>query len=133
LFGSQSVQFRLFENKLGLKRSQRLNYQKADYTQPLHPDHRVLVEEAEAEASLFDLIERWLERTPFMQGENFDFWQSYQEAVLVMLKEDRELIMNNSSMLEVQRTAMLNDIDHNWKLFESVLLEEEHNKLRQLF
>ena len=65
----QSVQFRLLENKLGLKRAARLNYQKGDYTQPLQPEHKALIEHIETQSSLFDLIEQWLERTPFMSDD----------------------------------------------------------------
>ncbi len=68
-FFFQSVQFRLLENKLGLKRAARLNYQKGDYTQPLQPEHKALIEHVESQSSLFDLIERWLERTPFMSDD----------------------------------------------------------------
>ncbi len=68
-FRIQSVQFRLLENKLGLKRAARLNYQKGDYTQPLQPEHKALIEHIETQSSLFDLIERWLERTPFMSDD----------------------------------------------------------------
>ena len=39
------------------------------------------VKESEKNDSLYNLIEEWLERTPFLQSNEFDFWTSYQNAV----------------------------------------------------
>jgi hypothetical protein len=45
-----------------------------------------------------------------------------------MLDDDRASIAANASITEVQRAAMLNDVDHTWSLFESIFSESEHNK-----
>ncbi|MDW8020778.1 MAG: hypothetical protein RMI34_11995 [Chloroherpetonaceae bacterium] len=44
----------------------------------LSPVHQRLVQEWEAKPSLFELVKRWLERTPFLSFGDFDFWQSYR-------------------------------------------------------
>ena len=65
--GFQSVQFRLVENRLGLSKERRLQYQRAPYTDALLPEHKVMVDEAEKEPSVFTLVEKWLERIPFLE------------------------------------------------------------------
>ena len=90
--GFQSVQFRLIENKLGLQRSQRLNYNKSEYTLPLSQTHQEVVAACEQEDSLFTLIERWLERTPFLEFEDYNFWEAYQQCVKDVLADDRKTI-----------------------------------------
>jgi len=67
--GFQSVQFRLVENRLGLSVQQRLQYQRAPYTDALLPEHKVLVGEAEKEPSIFEEVEAWLERMPFIEAD----------------------------------------------------------------
>jgi hypothetical protein len=40
-------------------------------------------------------IERWLERTPFVKLDNFDFLQEYRKAVENMYDEDAKLLEKN--------------------------------------
>src|SRR5207244_1396589 len=78
--GLQSAQFRLIENKLGMRRQDRLQLHAAPYTSRLSAEDAARVEAAEEEPSLFDLIEGWLERTPFLNFGDFDFWREYRPA-----------------------------------------------------
>ncbi len=63
--GFQCVQFRLIENRLGLTPRHRLKIKGAAYTDVLSARARAACcEDAEAQPSLLDHVERWLERTP---------------------------------------------------------------------
>lgn len=46
---------------------------------------------SECEASLMDMVQRWLERTPGLEKNGFNFWGKYQEAVETLLQEQKEL------------------------------------------
>ena len=122
--GFESLQFRLLENKLGLQRAQRLNYHAADYTAPLIEEHRRRAREAESLPSLFDLVEKWLERTPFLDT-GFPFWQEYQKAVSEFFAEDRDRIQA-SDLPESQKNALLKDIQHTLFVFNKIFDEKEH-------
>jgi tryptophan 2,3-dioxygenase len=76
--GFQSVQFRLIENRLGLDPRHRLKIRGAAYTSVLRPDHLRLLEESERTPSLFDHVDRWLARTPFLHLGAYDFWREYR-------------------------------------------------------
>ena len=83
--GFQSFQFRLIENKLGLKPELRLRYSQSSYRSYLKPEQQEAIALSETELSLFALVEKWLERTPFLNLGDFQFWPRYRAAVAAML------------------------------------------------
>ena len=102
--GLQSVQFRLIENKLGMRRGDRLQLHDAPYTSRFSEEDAARVEASEKEPSLFDLIEGWLERTPFLNFGDFDFWREYRRAVDAMLAADRASIRSNPTLTEDEKS-----------------------------
>jgi len=85
--GFQSLQFRLLENKLGLKDASRVKYNQEHYAKVFTDSDQVKqLEDSINQPSLFDLVEKWLERTPGLAVECFDFWELYKRAVDSWLK-----------------------------------------------
>src|SRR6266566_6085149 len=109
--GLQSAQFRLIENKLGMRRQDRLQLHTAPYTSRLSEEDAARVEAAEKEPSLFDLIEGWLERTPFLNFGDFDFWREYRRAVDAMLAADRASIRSNPTLTEDEKATQLAGVE----------------------
>ena len=93
--GFQSAQFRLLENKLGLLKNERINYGRKDYKNVILEEDKIKVEQSENERSLFELLENWLERTPFLSFEGFNFWEQYSDAVRSMLHDEKRVIQKN--------------------------------------
>ena len=116
--GVQSVQFRLLENKLGVRREDRLQLHDAPYTSRFRRDDRSRLEASEKEPSLFDLLERWLERTPFLSFGAFDFWREYRRAVGRMLSADRASIRHNPTLSEEEKSVQLAGIDAAARRFD---------------
>ena len=91
--GFQSVQFKLIEATLGLEYEQR--HGKGYYRAQLKPEEIARVQVAEEKESLLVLINRWLERMPFIKdakywsdaGEQASFWQPYRAAYAASLNE----------------------------------------------
>lgn len=79
--GFQSVQFRLIENTFGLLERDRLRIDGHNYLATLRPDHVDLLVQTQASPSLFDHVERWLSRTPFLETKEFDFIAIYRDLV----------------------------------------------------
>lgn len=127
--GFQSYQFRLIENRIGMKPEQRLLYNKGTYYAHLSPGHQQLMQESEQAPSLFAAIERWLERTPFLDFHGFQFWQVYRQAVTDMLRVDRQSIMNNPVSTEDEKQLQLQEVDANEQNFTALLDEAKHNQL----
>ena len=109
--GFQSVQFRLIENKLGMRRRDRLQIHDAPYTSRFTGEDSARVEASEKDPSLFDLIEGWLERTPFLRFGDFAFWKEYRRAVDTMLDADRASIRNNPTLTEKEKATQLTGIE----------------------
>ena len=127
--GFQSYQFRMLEIKLGLKSDDRIKFSQQAYH--LHyPEARqrelLALEEL---PSLFDLLESWLERTPFLELSEFHFLDAYRESVQRMLAAEREVIEKNpllSPEEKVQRGQLMHASE---KHFESIFSEDSHNQL----
>lgn len=86
--GFQSLQFRLLENKLGVKQEHRVKYSQS-YTRVFgrNPGAVEAIKRSEEEPSLSHLVQKWLARTPGLDSDDFDFWGKYQRAVEKMLDE----------------------------------------------
>src|SRR5215831_19286767 len=109
--GFQSVQFRLIENKLGMRRGDRLQLQDAAYTSRFREGDAARAEASEREPSLFDLVEGWLERTPFLHFGDFDFWREYRRAVETMLAADRGAIRANPTLTDEEKAKQLAGVE----------------------
>jgi len=71
--GFQSWQFKIFEARLGLKYDQRHGQQY--YISILKPQYVEMVQKAEHEPSLLQLMNNWLERMPFFDNE--ELWKQF--------------------------------------------------------
>jgi len=118
--GVQSVQFRLVENKMGLRREDRLQLSDAPYTSRFRPEDQARLEASEKEPSLFELLQGWLERTPFLSFGEFDFWREYRRAVDAMLDADRESIRKNPTLTEKEKSTQLAGLEATALRFEDV-------------
>lgn len=91
--GFQSIQFKIIEASLGLEFEHR--HGKGYYLSQLTPEDVERVKKAESEESLLVVVNRWLERMPFLKKgsywmeENSDrpFWDQYRKAYDESLQE----------------------------------------------
>ncbi|HET9792831.1 MAG TPA: tryptophan 2,3-dioxygenase family protein [Thermoanaerobaculia bacterium] len=118
--GVQSLQFRLLENKLGVRREDRLQLHDAPYTSRFRKEDRARLDASEKEPSLFDLLERWLERTPFLSFGTFDFWRDYRAAVDRMLAGDRASIRRNPTLTAAEKSTQIAGLEATARRFEDV-------------
>ena len=127
--GFQSAQFRLLENKLGLPKRNRISYGKEDYKTAIINKEKEQVERSEMERSLFELLENWLERTPFLSFEGFDFWEQYSEAVRSMLAKEKEVIKSNPNYLDSEVEYHLLEHQRAVDSFEAMIDPKKHDQL----
>jgi len=119
--GFQSLQFRLIEATLGIKAHHRMEIEKQFFTSRLKPEDKKTLEETENKISILELIENWLERMPFSQFDDFDFWGEYSLAVDTMLKQDRNIISNNPILDDRTRSLELKNLDLTQNTFNTLL------------
>ena len=128
--GFQSFQFRLLENKLGLKNEMRLTYNNSPYYKSFAKEQAEELLKAEESPSLFTNVEKWLERTPFLNLKGFHFWEVYRQAVIDMFKTERELINRNQELDEESRQRALNNTQKSEDTFLTFFSEEDYNQLK---
>lgn len=89
--GFQSMQFRLIENKLGVKTEHRVKYnQKYTHVFGSEPNALEAIIRSENEPSLSDLVQKWLERTPGLELDGFNFWGKFKDSVETLLKDKED-------------------------------------------
>ena len=121
--GFQSVQFRLIENKIGLPKHQRHSYGGTDYKSKISNSHVNEVSKSENSKSIFSLVEQWLERTPFLVFDDFDFWDQYKKAVGRMLKKDKTIIETNDQLTDVEKKNYLKQYSVTENMFNALFDE----------
>ncbi|MFD2166295.1 tryptophan 2,3-dioxygenase family protein [Thalassotalea euphylliae] len=128
--GFQSIQFKVLEISLGLKSKYRIDFDKQSFYNRLTDDHREFLEGLEQQPSLFDRVESWLERMPFLEFEDFKFWQLYQDATHKMLDQELEIINQNEMLSEKELSQQLKEHASTRANFEALLDEKLFNEVR---
>jgi len=128
--GFQSLQFRLLENKLGIRQEHRVRYNQSNYAKVFGNDPVAMaeLERSEEEPSLCDLVQRWLERTPGLDEEHsFNFWPHYHRTVESLIEDQlREAELTKD---EVLKSHLLLECQKKKELFDSIFDVEIHNAL----
>lgn len=129
--GFQSVQFRVLENKLGMVQDSRIQYQKTHYHTFFAKEHIKQLEESEKSDNLLNLIIKWLERMPFLQFNDFDFWKSYQEAAKKIADDERKLVEEDASLSAELREFHLKELKKNEESFGTLFDEAKYEERRE--
>lgn len=129
--GFQSYQFRLLENLLGLPEAQRLTYHNSHYASVFTEDQQAELKQVIEEGSLFDAVEDWLERTPFIQFGEFKFLTYYRKAVEQMVAREQEAIRGSSFLSDTEKEKRLSMLGGTDTYFQSVLNEAVHQELAE--
>lgn len=127
--GFQSAQNRMIENKLGLRSDNRLTYNSMPYTAFVTPEEKKRLENGEKERSLFELLDEWLIRTPFLQSDKFDFWKTYQASVRQLFNEDRDVIKLHTILSAEEKDRNLKQIDTSEETFSALFDEKKYEEL----
>jgi len=100
--GFQSFQFKMLEAMMGLKFSDR--HGKAFYQSHLRQEHIEEIAKIEAQPSLIELLNAWLERIPFFDATYWEkseevslhpFWIDYKKAFASTLNKNDDSIISN--------------------------------------
>ena len=127
--GFQSIQFRIIENALGLKNEKRLKFSQQNYKYYLPEEDIALVKKYEDSKSIFDLVEQWLERTPFLESQEFSFWESYKDAIRDMLDHDIKIINDNDNLNADSKKEQIANYDRIYKNYNSLFDVKAYNQL----
>jgi tryptophan 2,3-dioxygenase len=127
--GFQSVQFRLIEAKLGLPKHHLESLKSGMFGDIVSASDLRQLEDTLAQPSLLDRVVHWLERTPFLQTEEFEFWSAYRQAIQHHLDTDTQMIRSHQTVAEDERTKRLAEVDRTRQAFMDLFDEQKHNAL----
>ncbi len=126
--GFQSLQFRIVENMLGLKQEQRLTYNNMPYDVVFSGEQKEILKASMETKSLLVNVVEWLDRTPFLEVDRFNFLEAYKKAVEHMLQKDRDAIEATDMLtdeVKKQRLTMVGDTGTYFKaVFDPATFEE---------
>lgn len=126
--GFQSLQFRIVENMLGLKEEQRLTYNNMPYDIVFSGEQKERLKSVMEGKSLLTHVVEWLDRTPFLEFDKFNFLEAYKKAVEHMLQKERDAINATdilSDEIKKQRLTMVGDTGTYFQaVFDTAKFEE---------
>ncbi|NXO60906.1 T23O dioxygenase, partial [Aramus guarauna] len=125
--GFQSLQFRLLENKIGVPQSLRVPYNRRHYRDNFKGQDYELLLKSEQEPTLLQLVEAWLERTPGLDAEGFDFWGQFEANVLKGLEEEFALVQAKPESEE--KDDLLSEFQKQKDVLLSLFDEKRHEHL----
>jgi tryptophan 2,3-dioxygenase len=129
--GFQSLQFRLVEATLGVTARHRLDIEHQFFQSRLKPQDRGALERVEGVPSLFTHLEGWLERMPFAQFDEWDFWEQYAQRVERMLERDMGHIQNNPALEDRVKQLELANLESTRVSFLTLLDAGRYEKQRE--
>lgn len=126
--GFQSYQFRVCEIRMGLKPDSRITYNKTVYSSVFSEEQQNELEKIQNEDSLFEAIQKWLERTPFLQFGDFDFIAEYLNSVKKMTEREKQAILNTEHISGHNKDMRIRMLEETEKYIISSLDQKEHDK-----
>ncbi|CAM4550887.1 unnamed protein product [Caretta caretta] len=125
--GFQSLQFRLLENKIGVPQSLRVPYNRRHYRDNFKGHENELLLKSEQEPTLLQLVEAWLERTPGLEPEGFNFWGKFEVNVLKGL--EKELAIVQAKQESEEKEDLLAELQKQKEILISLFDEKRHEHL----
>ena len=126
--GFQSVQYRILECKLGIDAETRKRYQSSKLYDKLTDEHQKIIKSAENTGSLFEAVQEWLERIPFLEIGEYTFLEEYRQAVVCMFDEDLE-VLNKFQTEDPSYEAAVNRNRKGLEEFISLFSKEKHEMM----
>lgn len=129
--GFQSFQFRVVEAMLGLPEDNRLTYNNHHYASVFPENQKEVLANIYENGTLFNVIESWLERIPFLKFGDFNFLKHYEAAVKRMIEKEQAAIRSSEYLSEKNKQMRLRMLGDTDTYFQSVLNKAAHDKMRE--
>lgn len=126
--GFQSYQFRVCEIAMGLKMDMRTTYNQKIYSNEFTEEQKAELKSLEDGNSLFDILEKWLERMPFISSEDFDFIEQYLNSVDKMASAQEKAINDTDYISDEEKELRIKMIAQNRQYIYDSLNEELHTE-----
>ncbi|KAK6618403.1 hypothetical protein RUM43_013596 [Polyplax serrata] len=89
------------------------------------PEALAAIRRSETEPSLAKLVEGWLERTPGLEEDGFNFWEKYKEAFDRLIKN--QLKAAERSANEEEKKSIRLEVERKKEVFASIFDKQMHD------
>ncbi|MEM9888896.1 MAG: tryptophan 2,3-dioxygenase family protein [Bacteroidota bacterium] len=127
--GFQSFQFRAIESLLGLPEQQRMTYHNKKYSSVFPEEQQKQLAQIYEKGTLFDWVNKWLERTPFLNLEDFNFIKKYKKAVKTMLQKETAAIDNSEYLTDKEKSKRKEMLGSTDSYFKAILSKKHYDDL----
>ncbi len=124
--GFQSIQFREIELRLGLS-----HHSSSSTYGRFTDDDKTYLEKVGQQVSLFELLDTWLARMPFLEFREFSFWDSYGKAVKIMLDNDKSIIENNPLLSSSEKNQQQKELETTRQSFNCLFDKNLYEQYKQ--
>ncbi|XP_066503203.1 tryptophan 2,3-dioxygenase B [Hoplias malabaricus] len=125
--GFQSLQFRLLENKIGVAENLRVPYNRRHYRDNFQGEESEALLRTEQEPTLLQLVEQWLERTPGLEKDGFNFWGKLQANIDEGFRVEKHKLEKMAD--DETKQEMLEDLNKQIELFNALFDSKRHDHL----
>lgn len=108
--GFQSIQFKELEISLGLKRDSRISFDQQSFYTRISDQDRAYLADLEQQPSLFECVDDWLARMPFLDMDDFAFDKHFKQAIEDNLAHDEEILRSNDLLTADELAQELKDL-----------------------
>ncbi|KAG8454013.1 hypothetical protein GDO86_000587 [Hymenochirus boettgeri] len=125
--GFQSLQFRLLENKIGVPEILRVPYNRRHYRDNFKGETNELLLKSEQEPTLLGLVEAWLQRTPGLEEEGFNFWGKLETNIYRGIEEELQTAKGKPDSED--KEELLAELQKQKEIFTALFDEKRHEHL----
>lgn len=119
------LQFRIIENKMGQKMESRVNHLSLIESFK-DGDSQAQLTKSLNEPSLCDTLEKWLERTPGLTEDGFNFAQRYSDAIGQYLADEEATVQGETDHEKGKMLAA--ELKKQKTTFDTLVSEKVHNE-----
>ena len=119
--GFQSHQFRKIEVMLGLKINQRHSFGNCPYHDQFSGEEKKEILTLEDQQSIFDLVEKWLNRNPFVNYEDFDFVEHYTTAIENMMSKEMNSIKSSDILTDNEKNIRIKMLEGSKEYYKEIV------------
>ncbi len=129
--GFQSFQFRKLEVILGLRSHERKAYNNKPYHFPFNEEQTEELIRLEKADSILQLVEKWLERTPFIQFEGFDFISQYRKTIKKNFEKEKAAVEREDILGREAKDIRIEILNQSEKYYSAITDKDEFDKKRE--
>ncbi|KAG7255306.1 hypothetical protein CRUP_020192, partial [Coryphaenoides rupestris] len=115
------------ENKIGVPDNLRVPYNRRHYRDNFKGKDSEMLVATEREPTLLKLVEEWLERTPGLEEDGFNFWAQLMENIFRGLGQEKEKIEEMADSED--KEEMMAEFAKQKEVFTSLFDEKRHDHL----